>query len=224
MRDLEIRGAGNLLGQEQSGNMTTVGFDLYSRMLAQAIAERRDGPFQGRGRPDRPAAAVDLPLDMYIPSSYVEHESPRLDLYRRLATISTPGEVDALDDEMRDRFGPAPEPVENLLFYIKVKALATEARLAGLSLDETTLTVRGSEDTIFDRISLYRRFGSEARISTSSAAGAVRGPILRIPRKRLDDRARETGWRAALLAVLVETVAASTPTGTAERVVAATTA
>ena len=224
MRDLEIRGAGNLLGQEQSGNMTTVGFDLYSRMLAQAIAERRDGPFQGRGRPDRPAAAVDLPLDMYIPSSYVEHESPRLDLYRRLATISTPGEVDALDDEMRDRFGPAPEPVENLLFYIKVKALATEARLAGLSLDETTLTVRGSEDTIFDRISLYRRFGSEARISTSSAAGAVRGPILRIPRKRLDDRARETGWRAALLAVLVETVAASTPTGMAERVVAATTA
>ena len=221
MRDLEIRGAGNLLGQEQSGNMATVGFDLYSRMLAQAIAERRDG---SPGRPDRPATAVDVPLDMYIPASYVEHESPRLDLYRRLATIDDPAEVDALDDEMRDRFGPAPDPVENLLFYIKAKALATQARLGGVSLDETTLTVRGSEDTVFDRIALYRRFGSEARISTSSATGAVRGPVLRIPRKRLDDRAQGTNWRAALLTVLAETVAASAPTGTAERVAAATTA
>ncbi len=225
MRDLEIRGAGNLLGQEQSGNMTTVGFDLYSRMLAQAIAERRDGPRQGRGRPDRPAAAVDVPLDMYIPSTYVEHESPRLDLYRRLATIDAPAEVDALDDEIRDRFGSPPEPVENLLFYIKVKALAAQARLVGVALDETTLTVRGSEDTVFDRIALYRRFGSEARISTSSMAGTAprpAGPALRIPRKRLDDRAQGTDWRAALLAILAETVAASTPTGAAERVAAAT--
>jgi len=196
MKDLEIRGAGNLLGPEQSGTMASVGFDLYSKLLAQAIDERKRG---ARGeQTERPPVTVTLPLALYIPVEYVEHENPRLDLYRRLAGIQDVAELDELDDEMRDRFGPLPEPVENLLYYARAKVLATGANLLGVALDDTTLTLRGGEDAIFDRVALYRRFGMDAKV--------VRG-VLRVPRRALGD-----DWRGMLLAVLEETVAANRST------------
>jgi transcription-repair coupling factor (superfamily II helicase) len=194
MKDLEIRGAGNLLGPEQSGNISSVGFDLYSRLLAQAIDERK-------GHRAEPATAqpvaIDLPLDMYIPSDYVQAESPRLALYQRFASTAGIAALDELDDEIRDRFGPMPDAVANLLYFTRVKALATRAGLAGVALDDVTLTLRGRDDTIFDRIALYRRFGMDAKI--------VRG-VLRVPRRRLDD-----DWQGVLLALLEETVAANAP-------------
>ncbi len=216
MRDLEIRGAGNLLGQEQSGTMASVGFDLYSKMLAQAIEERRSGKLPTDVRSQ---SSVDLPLDLFIPTEYVEHESPRLDLYRRLAAMDDVDEVDQLDDEMRDRFGPSPEAAENLLFYIKVKILATRASLMTLSLDDVTLTLRASEATLFDRIALYRRYGADAKITTPTivASGSARGQFLRIPRRRLDP-----DWRASILTLLEETAAASVRRPTSERIAAAT--
>jgi transcription-repair coupling factor (superfamily II helicase) len=196
MQDLEIRGAGNLLGPEQSGNISTVGFDLYSKLLARAIQER-----QGRATADEEgvalAVAVDLPLHMYIPSDYVQHDSPRLALYRRLASVGDTAALDELDDEIRDRFGPLPQPVANLLFFVRVKVLAARAGLAGVALDETLLTLRGRDDTLFDRLALYRRFGMDARV--------VRG-VLRVPRSRLG-----ADWQEVLLALLEETSAANTP-------------
>jgi transcription-repair coupling factor (superfamily II helicase) len=191
MKDLEIRGAGNLLGPEQSGTMASVGFDLYSKLLAQAIGERKgEGPEQ-----ERAPVALSLPLAMYIPADYVEAESPRLDLYRRIAGMEDPDALAELDDEVRDRFGPTPEPVDNLLYFARIKALAARAGLIGLSLDDATLTVRGDEDTVFDRVALYNRFGGEARI--------VRG-VLRVPRGKLG-----TEWRGTLTAILEETIAAN---------------
>jgi transcription-repair coupling factor (superfamily II helicase) len=141
--------------------------------------------------------AVDLPLHMYIPSDYVEHDSPRLALYRRLAGVRDTAALDALDDEIRDRFGPLPQPVANLLFFVRVKVLAARAGLAAVALDETLLTLRGRDDTLFDRLALYRRFGMDARV--------VRG-VLRVPRSRLG-----ADWQEVLLALLEETIAANTP-------------
>ncbi|HKO25664.1 MAG TPA: transcription-repair coupling factor, partial [Chloroflexota bacterium] len=196
MQDLEIRGAGNLLGPEQSGNISTVGFDLYSKLLAHAIQER-----QGQATADEEGVAlpvaVDLPLHMYIPSDYVAHDSPRLALYRRLAGVRDTAALDALDDEIRDRFGPLPQPVANLLFFVRVKVLAARAGLAAVALDETLLTLRGRDETLFDRLALYRRFGMDARV--------VRG-VLRVPRSRLG-----ADWQEVLLTLLEETIAANTP-------------
>src|SRR2546430_6047189 len=202
MHDLEIRGAGNLLGPEQSGNTSTVGFDLYSKQLARAIQEREGGATEEEEGVALPVA-VDLPLHMYIPSDYVEHESPRLALYRRLAGVGDTATLDELDDEMRDRFGPLPQPVANLLFFVRVKVLAARAGLAGVALDETQLTLRGRDDTLFDRLALYRRFGMDARV--------VRG-VLRVPRSRLGD-----DWQEILLTLLEETIAANTPARTGAR-------
>ena len=98
---------------------------------------------------------------------------------------------------MRDRFGPLPQPVANLLFFVRVKVLAARAGLAGVALDETLLTLRGRDDTLFDRLALYRRFGMDARV--------VRG-VLRVPRSRLGD-----DWQEVLLALLEETIAAQEP-------------
>jgi len=193
MKDLEIRGAGNLLGAEQSGTMASVGFDLYSKLLAQAIGERKGEKTEA----ERAPVSLSLPLAMYIPSDYVEAESPRLDLYRRIAGMESLGALDELDDEVRDRFGRAPEPVDNLLYYARVKVLTAWAGLTGVSLDDATLTMRGDEDVAFDRMALYRRFGSDAKI--------VRG-VLRLPRGRLG-----TDWRGTLTAILEEMIAANKP-------------
>ncbi len=198
MKDLEIRGAGNLLGPEQSGNIVSVGFDLYSRLLARAIKERKGEAVQTDDLPV--PVAIDLPLDMYIPSDYVEHESSRLALYQRIAGVGQLSELEELDDELRDRFGPLPRPVENLLLFVRVKVLATQAGLAGVALDGQTLTVRAREGTVFDRIGLYRRFGMEAKV--------IQG-VLRVPRARLGQ-----DWPGVLLAVLQETVAANRPRST----------
>jgi len=193
MKDLEIRGAGNLLGAEQSGTMASVGFDLYSKLLAQAIQERKGE----QPETERAAIAVSLPLAMYIPADYVEAESPRLDLYRRIAGLEDQRGLDELDDEIRDRFGPVPAPVDGLLYFARVKSLAARAGLEGLSLDDNTLTIRGGADTVFDRIALYKRFGGDAKI--------VRN-VLRLPRQRLG-----IDWRGTLVAILEETIAANQP-------------
>jgi transcription-repair coupling factor (superfamily II helicase) len=134
---------------------------------------------------------------MYIPSDYVEHESSRLALYQRIAGVGQLAELEELDDELRDRFGPLPQPVENLLLFVRVKALATQAGLSGVALDGQMLTMRAREGTVFDRIGLYRRFGMEAKV--------IQG-VLWVPRGRLGQ-----DWPEALLAILQETVAANRP-------------
>jgi transcription-repair coupling factor (superfamily II helicase) len=120
MRDLEIRGAGNLLGQEQSGHMEAIGFDLYCRLLEETVAELR----YGRG-----VAPVDVKVDLrvpaYLPDEYVGDAQLKMDLYRRLARIHEPDQVPTLREEFRDRYGPLPIPVENLLEVHRIRGLAS---------------------------------------------------------------------------------------------------
>ena len=117
MRDLEIRGAGNLLGTGQSGHIAAVGYDLYCQMVSEAVAELK-------GEPVREPAEIklDLPLNAHLPREYVTKEELRLEAYRRLATVTTAGEVDDIRAEWEDRYGPLPPPALDLLAIARLRA------------------------------------------------------------------------------------------------------
>jgi transcription-repair coupling factor (superfamily II helicase) len=115
MRDLEIRGAGNLLGDEQSGHVAAVGFELYVSLLDEATEALRAGDQDGRpGGPDA-VVRVDVDVDAYVPAEYIPFEAAKIDVHRRIAAARDRGELRALRGELDDRFGPLPEPVESLL-------------------------------------------------------------------------------------------------------------
>ncbi len=118
MRDLEIRGAGNLLGTEQSGHVAAVGFELYCQMIEEATEEMKASLDSGDESADgesRPPIRMEIDADAYVPASYVQFEAAKIDLHRRIAAAREPGEIRALRSEIEDRFGPPPQPVENLL-------------------------------------------------------------------------------------------------------------
>ena len=125
MKDLEIRGAGNLLGAEQSGHIEGVGFDLYIRMVGEAVAG-----FRGEGGEERAPMTIDLPIDAHIPTQYIEHERLRLEAYRKIADAQTADALVAIEEELRDRYGNLPEPVEHLT---AVARLRLEVRETGVT-------------------------------------------------------------------------------------------
>jgi transcription-repair coupling factor (superfamily II helicase) len=110
MRDLEIRGAGNLLGADQSGHIAAVGYDLYVQMVSEAVAE-----LKGEEVREPAEIKLDLPVDAHLPRDYVTREDLRLEAYRRLSTVTTHAEVDDIENEWLDRYGPLPEPARALL-------------------------------------------------------------------------------------------------------------
>ncbi len=142
LADLEIRGAGNILGGEQSGHMADVGFDLYTRLLAEAVEDRK-ASYEGRA-PVRAAtgATVDLPVDAHLPEAYVPDEAQKLELYRRLARARTPGDLAAFRQEVTDRFGPMPAPVLRLVEVAELRLAAEAAGIASLGREEGQLVVR----------------------------------------------------------------------------------
>ena len=170
MKDLEIRGAGNLLGAEQSGFMNSVGFDLYCKLLAEAVQE-----VQGKQVETAPAgASVDLPLDSYLPDEYIGDRTLKVNFYQRLANLSRPEQVDAMSAELNDRFGAPPPPVQNLLAMVRLKVEAAALGFEAIALkdNEVILTVRRT--IVPNRIALYRRFRNEARVQQG---------VIRIPRR-----------------------------------------
>ena len=116
MRDLEIRGAGNLLGAQQSGHMEAVGYDLYCKMLHEAVKEAKGVPME-----ENFETSVDITTNAYIPVSYVSNEVQKLDIYKRIAGIGTEEEVEEMLEELIDRFGEPPKPVQNLLMIARLK-------------------------------------------------------------------------------------------------------
>jgi transcription-repair coupling factor (superfamily II helicase) len=116
MRDLEIRGAGDLLGAEQSGHVAALGFELYVELLGEAVAE-----LAGERRPTARPVRVDARVDAYVPNTYVDSEAMRIDLHRRLALVETEDELRELESATIDRFGQLPEPVENLFAIQEVR-------------------------------------------------------------------------------------------------------
>jgi transcription-repair coupling factor (superfamily II helicase) len=116
MRDLEIRGAGNLLGDEQSGHVAALGFELYMQMLDEAVlADRRSADELGEGEELSEPVRLDVNVDAYVPADYVPYEQAKIEVHRRVAGALEVADVERLREELEDRFGPVPEPVENLL-------------------------------------------------------------------------------------------------------------
>ena len=136
MRDLEIRGAGDLLGAEQSGHVAALGFELYVEMLAEAVAE-----LQGQRRVATRPVRVDARVDAYVPATYVSSEALKIDIHRRLALAETDDELRELHATLEDRYGPVPEPVEHL-FAIQ------EAKLKLAQLGADYLVYRGGRATV----------------------------------------------------------------------------
>jgi transcription-repair coupling factor (superfamily II helicase) len=128
LKDLEIRGAGNLLGGEQSGHIADVGFDLYMRMVGEAVHDYKAGIIE-TGEKNR-ECKVELPVNAHLDPEYVPGERLRLDLYRRLADVAAQVDVDAIEAELIDRFGPLPEEAQSLL---KVAALRAQSKALGIT-------------------------------------------------------------------------------------------
>jgi transcription-repair coupling factor (superfamily II helicase) len=119
MRDLEIRGAGNLLGSDQSGHIAAVGYDLYVQLVAEAVAEAK-----GETRPTPPSVVLDLPGDAHLPTDYVKAEDARLEAYRRLAAAASEADVEDIGLEWSDRYGPLPTPAIALLALSRLRTVA----------------------------------------------------------------------------------------------------
>jgi transcription-repair coupling factor (superfamily II helicase) len=115
LRDLEIRGAGNLLGEEQSGHVAAVGFELYCQMLDEAVEALSDGDRAEEGTDGWEPVRLDVPVDAYIPVDYIPYEVAKIDVHRRIAAARDPAELGQIREELEDRFGPVPPPVENLI-------------------------------------------------------------------------------------------------------------
>jgi len=122
MKDLEIRGAGNMLGGEQSGHIADVGFDLYIRLVGEAVAE-----YRGDAAEPEPEMRIELPIDAHLPTDYVESERLRLEMYKRLAEVRSEADVKAIEAELHDRYGPPTQPTLNLLEVARFRLLAREA-------------------------------------------------------------------------------------------------
>ncbi len=140
MRDLEIRGAGNLLGPEQSGFMMSVGYDLYLKLLEEAVQEERGEPVA-----ETTECSADLSVSANIPDRYVPSMEQRMDLYRRIARIRTEEESDDLVDEMVDRYGDPPRPVNNLLSIALLRAAAGDQGIAEITQKGQTVRLRQAQ-------------------------------------------------------------------------------
>ena len=152
MRDLEIRGAGNLLGENQSGHIAAVGYDLYCQMVTEAVAE-----LKGEELREPAEVKLDLPVDAHLPSSYVGREELRLEAYRRLATVTTEAEIADIKAEWTDRYGPPPPPAEALLAVGRLRAEChrlgiREVGVARGMVRLTPITLKASEEVRFRRL------------------------------------------------------------------------
>ena len=135
MRDLEIRGAGNLLGAEQHGHMEAVGYDLYCKMLNEAVRY-----LKGEAKEESYTTTIDLNVDAYIPDSYIPNEYQKLDIYKRLAAIESSEEMEDMTEELIDRFGDIPKKVEKLLMVAALKARAHSAYVTAVEQKGETYT------------------------------------------------------------------------------------
>ena len=134
MRDLEIRGAGNVLGEEQHGHMEAVGYDLYCKLLREAVLEEKGE------KPEKDfETEVDFPVNAFIPSTYIRNEALRLDIYKRISSFENEDDLVDMQDELIDRFGDPPKPVQVLLQVAVVKALAHKAGIESITANEREL-------------------------------------------------------------------------------------
>lgn len=196
MKDLEIRGAGSILGVEQHGHIAAIGFDLYTRLLASEVERLKEedstGAAEGRvdGPVDLPPAhpSMSLPLDAFVPASFIEDDATRMAVYQRMAGLGTRAEVADMRAELADRFGKPPGVVENLLFVLEMRAGAEQAGIAAITTTETEIVIKLEPGATVDARSLTSRFGPLLKVGSAT---------MRFDRRRLGGR-----WRENLLNLL----------------------
>jgi transcription-repair coupling factor (superfamily II helicase) len=147
MRDLEIRGAGNILGPQQSGHIATVGYDLYCRLLGHAVAKRRREPIL-----EPPDVDILVDVDAYIPEAYIPHQGVRFQVYRRFAAVTSEGDLQEIRDELRDRFGAPPRPVEGLFLLAGLRLAAGAAGISALVRQDDGLEIRHARSDSLEQL------------------------------------------------------------------------
>jgi transcription-repair coupling factor (superfamily II helicase) len=161
MKDLEIRGAGNLLGTQQSGNIKAVGFDLYIEMLEAAVAELRGIELKEKVRPE-----INIRVNAFISEDYVEDMILRLSTYRRISSASSLDDLKDIEEEMKDRFGPPPEPFGNLLKVMELKIHAEELRIRAVKQVNGHIRFTMSKDAHYPAEDLLKLFGGRVKFHT----------------------------------------------------------
>jgi transcription-repair coupling factor (superfamily II helicase) len=200
LRDLEIRGAGNLLGPEQSGPMAAVGFELYCQLLAEAV-ERMRALMQGEPPPppkEGPEVTIDLPLSAHLPESYVPDLNLRLALYQRMAQMDSLSQADELAQELADRFQAPPPLARNLLYIVRLRVLALQAGVQSMASEDGEIVVRLKEGRQLPADALRDRLPEGVRLGRTT---------LRLERARLGP-----AWPQALLRVMEELAGATART------------
>lgn len=186
MRDLEIRGAGELLGEEQSGQIAAVGFEMYLSMLRDATAELQGQPLRAES-----VARVEIGIDAHVPASFIGYEAARVDLHRRIASAVSLDTLSDLRTELEDRFGEIPEPVDNLIFLGEVRATLQALGADSLSVRQYRLVITGlvlpsgSREKLRDRDRRYAYAPVTGQLSLGHR-GDDRGPR-QVVREVLDD-------------------------------------
>jgi transcription-repair coupling factor (superfamily II helicase) len=197
LRDLELRGAGNLLGGEQSGHVQAVGFDMYLRWLEETVRGLKSGEQGARTREQFSPPDVTLDEPAHLPDEYVAEDDTKLDLYRRLARAEQPGEIHAVRDELRDRFGPVPPEAERLLLVAELRALGARVGLE-------TILIKGEEARLtFRRDAAPRLAGLQVALEAVQFEADVRRAVpLSLRLRRLGGESIGPGLVRALTAVL----------------------
>jgi transcription-repair coupling factor (superfamily II helicase) len=189
LKDLEIRGAGNLLGKEQSGEIAAVGLEMYNQMLRGAVATMKGEAPEAAMPVGAAVAPLDLPLDHYLPHDYVPDEKVRLQVYQELAAATKEAQLQTLARRLKDRFGPLPGAVENLLYSLNVKLLAQAAGLVSITSSVGTLEMR---------------MPPSHELELVAVANSHRYVTARKSRLELDFKAAGESWQEVLLEVLAE--------------------
>ena len=186
MRDLEIRGAGDILGTRQSGQVAAVGFDLYTRLLTRAVQELR-ALREGKPPPPQPLGGIriDLPIPVRLPEDYVPDVRLRLQMYRRLAELGSMEQIDQMEQELADRFGPLPPSAQNLMYQLRLKALARDAGVGVVGIENGRLMLKSGGEDYPDRDEIKRILGEHVIVSRRD---------IWIP--------KDSGWQEELVAVL----------------------
>ncbi|MNO62911.1 Transcription-repair-coupling factor [compost metagenome] len=190
MRDLSIRGAGNLLGAEQHGFIASVGFDLYSQMLAEEIQKRKVTMFGETDSTESTwSTTIDLGIDAYLPSDYIYDSIQKIEIYKKTASAASFDDVAELEDELLDRFGELPGAVQNLLSVARVKLYGRKYGIESISLRNEEVTVKFYEGREKDLVptklaEVGNLFGRHVQFNQGSGSGV----LIRIKTKGMDDK------------------------------------
>jgi transcription-repair coupling factor (superfamily II helicase) len=219
MKDLEIRGAGNLLGGEQSGHIAGVGFDLYVRLVGEAVAD-----YRGDGGDARVGEIkIELPVDAHLPHDYVPGERLRLEAYKKLASVADEAALEEIEAELVDRYGPLPEPVRNLMEVARLRTVARQAGVADVSVQGNYVRFGPVDLPESAELRLHRLYPKSLVKEAVHTILVPKPMTARVGGKPLRDKA-VLQWASDLIrAVLLGSVADAARVGTRQDTVAART-